>query len=142
MLDSVELAASTLQAGADGHFARRAIMCHAMEREPQMNKSITLTFPHTLPKHEARQRVEQAFGQLGQQLTQVKLVGFERAWVGDRVNFAATFLGQQVRGHVDVLDQTVGLEVELPGLLAMLVDVVRGRLQAEGRKLLAKNAGR
>jgi len=106
-----------------------------------MNKSITLTFPHTLPKHEARRRVEQAFAQLGQQLTQVKLVAFERAWAGDRVNFVAALLGQQVRGHVDVLDQTVGLEVELPGLLSMLANVVQGRLQAEGRKLLAKDAG-
>jgi hypothetical protein len=106
-----------------------------------MNKSITLTFPHSLPRDEARRRIEQALRQMGEQLSQVKLVQFRQAWQGDRLTFFAQFLGQEVSGHVEVLEQTVTVEVALPGLLWLMADAVRHRLQTEGHKLLAKQAG-
>jgi hypothetical protein len=106
-----------------------------------MSKSITLTFPHSLPKQEARRRIDEALGQVGQQLTQVKIVAFRQSWQGDRANFLAQMLGQEVSGHVDVAEQTVTLDIVLPTFLALIADVVKGRLQSEGRRLLAKNAG-
>jgi hypothetical protein len=106
-----------------------------------MNKSITLTFPHSLPKQEARSRVETALSQMGQQLTQVKLVQFRQNWQGDRLSFLAQLAGQEVSGHVDVLEQTVAVEVALPGVLWLIANAVRHRLQSEGRKLLGPKAG-
>jgi hypothetical protein len=102
-----------------------------------MNKSITLTFPHSLPKQEARSRVEQALSQMEQQLTQVKLVQVRQSWQGDRVSFLARLAGQEVSGHVDVLEHTVAIEVALPNFLWLIANGVKGRLQTEGRKLLA-----
>lgn len=101
-----------------------------------------MSFPHTLSQPEARRRVEDALGQLGQQLTAVKLVSFNPNWQGDRCSFVAHVLGQEVSGHVDVLPQNVGIEVALPPMFALLADMVKGRLQAEGRKLLAPNTTR
>jgi hypothetical protein len=105
-----------------------------------MNKSITLTFPHSLPQQEARRRIEQALVQMEQQAAQAKLLNFRQTWQGDRLNFVAQMLGQEVSGFVDVLPETVAMEVTLPGFLAFVADAVRGRLQNEGRKLLGKNA--
>lgn len=106
-----------------------------------MNRSITLTLPHSLPKAEARRRVDEALAQAGQQLTQIKIAQFRKDWQGDRLNFLAQMLGQEVAGHVEILDQGIKLEVSLPALFALMAEAVRGRLQSEGRKLLAKNAG-
>jgi len=107
-----------------------------------MNRSITMSFPHELSQPEARRRVEAALGQLGQQLTTVKFASLRQSWQGDRMSFVAQVLGQDVSGHVDVLPETVGIEVTLPAILALLADVVKGRLQTEGRKLLARDAGK
>lgn len=106
-----------------------------------MNQTITLTLPHSLPKAEARRRVDEALAQAGHQLTQIKIAQFRKNWEGDRLTFLAQLLGQEVAGHVEVQEQGIKLEVSLPGILAFMADVVRGRLQSEGRKLLAKNAG-
>jgi predicted metal-dependent hydrolase len=113
---------------------------HADE-EARMNQSITLTFPHSLPKQEARNRVETALSQMGQQLTQVKVVQFRQNWQGDRLTFLARLVGQEISGHVDVLEQTVTVEVALPAILWLVANAVRHRLQSEGRKLLALKAG-
>ena len=105
-----------------------------------MNKSITLTFPHSLPRLEARQRVERALSQLEQQLTQVKVMQFRQNWQGDRLTFLARLVGQEVSGHVEVSEQTVTVDVALPGFLWLIANGIRGRLQTEGRKLLTQNA--
>ena len=52
--------------------------------------------------------------------------------------FSASALGQAVRGVIDVLDDTVRLEIELPGLLGALAKGLEGRLRKAGQLLLAR----
>jgi hypothetical protein len=60
----------------------------------------------------------------------------KHAWQGDILRFNVTSMGQEVTGLIDVGDESVRLEVVLPGFLAMLANKVKGRLQKEGQILL------
>jgi hypothetical protein len=47
-------------------------------------------------------------------------------------------MGQAVSGVVDVLDDVVAMEIELPGVLGIMAAALRGRLQKAGQLLLTR----
>ena len=57
-------------------------------------------------------------------------------WEGDRLYSEAGTLGQKIAGRLDVLDDSVKIEVDLPTILAALAERIAGRLKSEGQKLL------
>jgi hypothetical protein len=59
-------------------------------------------------------------------------------WEGDRLTFGVAAMGQTVSGVIDVLDAAVTMEIELPGVLAMIASGLKGRLQKVGQLLLTK----
>ena len=101
-----------------------------------MSKAITLTIPHELGRAEARRRLDSGFADLAQHVGAMGSV--TKTWEGDRLTFAFSIMGQAISGLVDVADQSIRLEVLLPGLLGMIANKVRGRLQREGQLLLEK----
>jgi hypothetical protein len=101
-----------------------------------MSKPVTVTIPHQLGKAEAHKRVEEGFGRIVQQFGEgVKLT---KAWEGDRLSFSAKVVGQAVTGRLDVLEEAVRMEVDLPPFFAMIADKVKGRLKKEGQLMLEK----
>jgi hypothetical protein len=102
-----------------------------------MNKAITLTLPHELGRAEAKQRIDEGFASFARHMG-VAASALSKSWSGDRLSFALQALGQGVSGTIDVEDAVVRLEVLLPGLLALMADRMRGRLQREGQLLLEK----
>ncbi|REK12334.1 MAG: hypothetical protein DWQ37_12280 [Planctomycetota bacterium] len=103
-----------------------------------MARPIAVTIPHDLGKDEARRRIDEGFGKLQSQMAggMLGLVSFEQHWDGDRLNFTGAGLAQTIRGRIDILPESVRLEVDLPELLAALADRITGRLQQETQKLL------
>ena len=61
-----------------------------------------------------------------------------RTWEGDRLSFAAKVVGQAVAGRLDVAEDAVRMEVDLPPFFAMIADKVKGRLKKEGQLMLEK----
>ena len=59
-------------------------------------------------------------------------------WDGDRLAFSAKVVGQAVAGRLDVLEDAVRMEIELPAFFAMIADKVKGRLKKEGQLMLEK----
>jgi hypothetical protein len=59
-------------------------------------------------------------------------------WDGDRLTFSVTAMGQTVAGVVNVLDTSVAMEIELPGVLGMIAGALKDRLQKAGQLLLTK----
>jgi hypothetical protein len=59
-------------------------------------------------------------------------------WDGDRLTFSVGAMGQTVAGVVNVLDASVTIEIELPGVLGMIATGVKGRLHKLGQLLLTK----
>ncbi len=102
-----------------------------------MTKPITITIPHELGRAEAHRRIEEGFGKLEHQLSG-GMGQLRKSWQGDRLSFSAQVLGQGVTGRLDVLDNAIGLEIDLPGFLAAIADRLKGRLQKEGQLLLEK----
>ena len=109
-----------------------------------MARPVTVTIPHSLGKDEARRRIEQGFGQMRQQMAAgvggmlASMVKFQERWEGDRLHFEATGMGQKMTGRLDVRDNAVDIQLDLPEMLAALADRIAGKLKAEGQKLLEK----
>lgn len=61
-----------------------------------------------------------------------------KTWIGDRLEFTFSAMGQAIRGTADVAESDVRLVVVLPGLLGMIAGKVEGRLRREGQLLLEK----
>ena len=102
-----------------------------------MSKPLTLSVPHSLGVTEARKRLEQGLSSLGDQLpggmSQVK-----QNWDGNRLNFAADVMGQNISGWLDIYEDVVNMELTLPGLLGMIAGKIKGKVEERGRILLEK----
>jgi hypothetical protein len=103
-----------------------------------MGRPISITIPHALGRAEARRRIEEGFGRLQQQLGAGALGHVERSWQDDRLAFTARALGQPITGRLDVEEEAVRMEVDLPGFLGAIAERIKGRLRKEGQLLLEK----
>ena len=102
-----------------------------------MATPITLSIPHELGRAEARRRIEAGFAKIIHQLSGGGS-GYSERWDGDRLIFSVGAMGQTIAGVVNVLDAAVTMEIELPGVLGMIANGVKGRLQKTGQLLLTK----
>lgn len=96
---------------------------------------ISITIPHKLSRSEARRRIETGFSNMLRQVSANPGTCSEH-WDGDRLTFAVSVMQQTVSGVVDVLDDAVKMDIELPGVLGLLAGALMGKLQSAGQKLL------
>lgn len=99
-----------------------------------MSKPVVVNIPHELGRLEARRRIDEGVGQLIQQIGAVGEIN--RSWAGDVLSFSLNAIGQTITGTIAVEDREVRLEVQLPGIFAMIANKVKGRLRTEGQVLL------
>lgn len=102
-----------------------------------MATPITVSIPHQLGRAEARRRIETGFASLLRQLPGSGGACSER-WEGDQLTFNVAVMGQTVGGVVDVLDTAVTMQIELPGILGMIANRLKGRFEKAGRLLLTR----
>jgi putative polyhydroxyalkanoate system protein len=103
-----------------------------------MGRPVTISIPHKLGKAEARARIDNGFGQLKAQMAAASVSNIRQSWSGDRLNFNAQALSQTFNGRIDVGEQDVRIEVDLPGLLGMFAGRIAGKLKQQGTLLLEK----
>jgi len=105
-----------------------------------MARPVTVNIPHGLGKDEARRRIEQGFGRVRQQLAGAVggMLAFQERWEGDRLHFEGGALGQKITGRLEVLADSVVIQLDLPAILAAIADRVAATLKSEGQKLLEK----
>lgn len=105
-----------------------------------MARPVAINIPHKLGKEEARKRLVESFGRMREHLTGGLggLVKFQDRWEGDRLHFEGSAIGQRITGRVDVLEDSVQMQIELPEMLAAIADRIIPRFQQEGQKLLEK----
>lgn len=105
-----------------------------------MSKPVIVEIPHELGRTEARRRIESGLGQL---IEQIGSVGeLSHAWEGDLLRFSLQAIGQMVTGTIAIEERIVRLEVQLPGIFAMVANKVKGRLRDEAQLLLQGPRGR
>ena len=102
-----------------------------------MATPLSISIPHQLGRAEARRRIETGFSKIVGQLPGGAGTSNQR-WDGDRLTFSVSGMGQTVSGVVQVLDATVKMDLELPGVLGLLVGGLKGRIQQAGQLLLTR----
>jgi hypothetical protein len=105
-----------------------------------MAQPIKIDIPHALGKDEARRRIASGFDRLRQQMTGglIAIGQFHDRWEDDRLHFEGTALGQRITGRIDVNDNSVQMQFDLPEFVAAIASRIHSKLQEEGRKLLEK----
>lgn len=122
-----------------------------------MSRPVTVNIPHALGKAEAKRRVAHGFGQFEEHLVAGltgkgdagggrqggflgaalrSTINFNQQWNDDRLEFEGGGLGQRVTGRIDVEEDHVVMQVDLPEMLAALADRFAGQLRHEGAKML------
>lgn len=100
-------------------------------------KTIDVSIPHRLGRDEAKARLrggaERLRAQLGGQVAQV-----QETWQDYHADFRFIAMGRAITGRMDVEDESIKLSVDVPWLLGMIADKIRGKIEQEGRRLLEK----
>ena len=99
-----------------------------------MSDTVSVDVPHNLGAAEAKRRVEANLGSLSGKLPAGATVS--PAWEGDRLRLDIGLLGQQVAAMLDILDDRVRINVQLPPALAFFRQAIEAGLRQSGAALL------
>jgi hypothetical protein len=102
-----------------------------------MSKPLIVSIPHNHGKTEATRRLREGLGQLKGQFGD-KLASIEETWSGDRMSFKVGAMGQNITGHLDVMEDSVRVEVNLPWILSVVADKAKAMIQKQGTLMLEK----
>ena len=102
-----------------------------------MPKPLVMTISHDLGKEEAKRRLQNGVGQIRSQLAPMT-TSLDHQWIEDRLSFHMTALGQRIAGHIDVLEENVRVELQLPGVLGWLGEKIGRRIQRQAALMLEK----
>jgi hypothetical protein len=102
-----------------------------------MSRPVVVSIPHRLGKAEAKRRLEAGFSKVRSSVGE-SFVVLKDAWTGEHLDFEARLLGYSTTGMVDVADDHVRLEVQLPWILSLLANQAKALVQREGRLMLEK----
>jgi Putative polyhydroxyalkanoic acid system protein (PHA_gran_rgn) len=116
------------------HFAARLPTSVA---EAAMSKPLVVSIPHRLGKAEAVRRLKSGLASAQSDFKHIFTVQ-EETWVGDSLTFRISALGQSASGMIDVREDHVLMEVQLPWLLHQIAEKAQGLIRKRGQLLLEK----
>jgi hypothetical protein len=102
-----------------------------------MRKPLVVDIPHQYTRQEAKSRIQNGIGQIRSQVAGFA-TSIEDSWTDDQMDFRVVAVGQTVTGRIEVLDQSVRVEVNLPWVLSMVAEKLRGRIERQASLLLEK----
>ena len=99
-----------------------------------MADPVIVDIPHKLGRETARARIAGGVGKIAE-------IGpggghVEQRWEGDTLHFTVSAMGQQVASRLQVFEDKVHAEVDLPPMLALFASKIRDKLAEKGTKLL------
>ena len=102
-----------------------------------MSQPLIVSIPHRLGRQEARRRLDSGIGRLRPELGAL-VSGLDYSWAGDILNFNASAMWQTITGRLEVLDDTVRIEIDLPWIMSLLSDTISKQVRGRGIALLEK----
>jgi hypothetical protein len=105
-----------------------------------MSQPLLVSIPHRLGRLEARRRLDSGVGRLRLDLNAL-LSGLDYHWEGDTLNFVASAMWQRISGRIEVLDDVVRIEIDLPWIMQLLRDTIAKQVRGRGIALLEKPPG-
>ena len=102
-----------------------------------MSTPVTVSVSHRLGKDEAVRRLKTGLERMRGNLSALVTID-QDVWTGDTLRFQMRALGQSAAGTIEVLDDSVRIEVTLPWLLAKLSERLLPAIKKEATLLLEK----
>jgi putative polyhydroxyalkanoate system protein len=102
-----------------------------------MSKPLVVVIPHQLGREGARQRLDSGLETLKSKFG-AQISSIDSSWTGDHLDLVVKAVGQSVTAGLDVADDNVRVEVQLPWMLAMIAEKAKNLIQKEGQLLLEK----
>jgi hypothetical protein len=102
-----------------------------------MSQPLLVSIPHRLGRSEARRRLDSGVGRLRPELGAL-LSGLDYHWEGDTLNFVASAMWQRITGRIEVLDDVVRIEIDLPWIMQLLRDTVAKQVRGRGVAMLER----
>lgn len=102
-----------------------------------MSEPVTVIVRHRLGKLEAVRRLKEGLARTKGHFGQMIAIEQE-SWEGDTVRFHLRALGQSAAGAIEVLEDTLRIEVSLPWLLAVAAKRLVSILREQATLLLEK----
>jgi len=98
---------------------------------------LVVSIPHKLGRQEAKRRVDAGVSRLGPELGAI-VGGLDYSWNADTLNFRAAAMWQTITGRIEVLDDTVRVEIDLPWMMRLLGDTITKRVRGRALAMLEK----
>lgn len=96
-----------------------------------------IALPHDLGREEVCRRLREHTHELANQFPG-GVAQVESDWVEENcMALQVGAMGQTVTGHINVYDEQVVLEIELPGALSFVEPMIEKAIRHKGQKLLA-----
>ena len=102
-----------------------------------MNETVRVTISHRLGKGEAVRRIKEGFARTDGHLGTMIAIE-QQTWDGDTLRFRVRALGQIAAASIEVLEDSLHIEVSLPWLLAKAANRLLSVLRKETTRLLEK----
>ena len=102
-----------------------------------MSQPLVVSIPHRLGREEAKRRLDSGISRIRPELASL-VSAFDYSWDQDRVNFRAVAMWQTITGAIEVLDDVVRIEIDLPWMMRLLADTVTKQVRGRGLAMLEK----
>ena len=102
-----------------------------------MSKPLVATVSHQLGRRKAKQRIESSLDEIRSHLSAFT-TSVEQQWTEDCLDFRLIALGRAISGRIDVFEDSVRIELMLPGMMGFLADKISSRIREHGMKLLER----
>lgn len=102
-----------------------------------MKEKISVHVPHKLSREQVHDRIDQGFGAVQQKIGG-NSVDMSQRWEDDIMHFSAAVMGQSINGRLEVQDNQVLIEVDLPWIMAKLSNSISDKLKKGTQLLLEK----
>jgi hypothetical protein len=102
-----------------------------------MSRPLVVSIPHSLGKEEAIRRLKGGLTQLKERSGN-QLAAVDTQWDDNKASFSLSLLGQSASGNLEVLEDSVRLEIVLPWFLQMIAEKAKALIQKQGHLMLEK----
>lgn len=102
-----------------------------------MSQPLVVSIPHRLGRQEAKRRLDSGISRLRPELAGL-ISSLDYSWDQDRLNFRAIAMWQTITGAIEVLDDAVRIEIQLPWMMRLLADTVVKQVRGRGIAMLEK----
>ena len=107
---------------------------------PETVEPVVVTISHRLGRDAAKQRIDRGLDSIRGEIAQY-VSTVEYSWDEYRLNFRAAAMMQSVTGAIEVFDDQVRIEIELPWFLHLVARGVADRIKHRAAALLEAPKG-